>query len=95
VNVEPRWKAPKRPSPAQRAKRLRELRTALFERASWTCEYPLCMEAAEVMHHRCQRSRGGSDELTNLMALCSRHHGLIHDNPTTSYAVGWLSREEP
>ena len=95
TEVEPIWKQPKRPSPGQRAKRLRELRTALFERASFTCEFPMCEDACQVMHHRFTRAKGGSDELTNLMALCQRHHGLIHDNPTASYAIGWLLRAEP
>jgi hypothetical protein len=43
------------------------------------CAFPGCTKPAEHEHHIVYRSRGGSDEVTNRIGLCVRHHlGAIH-----------------
>jgi 5-methylcytosine-specific restriction endonuclease McrA len=39
-----------------------------------TCTAPGCAEPSTVADHIVQRSRGGSDDLSNLRGLCARHH---------------------
>lgn len=31
-----------------------------------------------TVHHRIERSQGGSDNLSNLVTLCRKHHDLVH-----------------
>ena len=53
--------------------------TAVFERDGWQCAFPGCsMRKTLDAHHIVFRSRGGSDELDNLVSLCRIHHDLIH-----------------
>jgi 5-methylcytosine-specific restriction endonuclease McrA len=37
-----------------------------------------CGEIATVIHHVQPVSAGGTDELSNLVALCDRHHRVAH-----------------
>jgi 5-methylcytosine-specific restriction endonuclease McrA len=41
------------------------------------CE--VCMKPAADIHHVTYRSRGGKDEIKNLMALCRKHHDQAHN----------------
>jgi len=41
------------------------------------CE--LCQSPANDIHHGQYKSRGGKDEIKNLMALCRRHHDQAHE----------------
>lgn len=50
-----------------------------------------CWGGIEV-HHVLRRSQGGTDELSNLLCLCSRHHRYVHEHPAESYERGWLKR---
>lgn len=45
------------------------------------CE--LCGSYAESIHHINYRSRGGGNEIGNLMALCNYHHDLAHSEILT------------
>lgn len=36
-----------------------------------------CLGRIEI-HHIKYRSRGGTNNICNLVPLCSRHHGLVH-----------------
>jgi predicted restriction endonuclease len=42
------------------------------------------------VHHRKLRKHGGTNDIENLMGLCSAHHAVIHQAPQVSYAEGWL-----
>ncbi len=54
---------------------------AVFERAGYRCQAPGCTSYAKLhQHHIDFRSHGGSDEASNLIALCEKdHQGGIHD----------------
>ena len=55
------------------------VRQAVFNRDGWQCAFPGCtMRKMLDVHHIVFRSRGGSDELGNLICLCRIHHGLVH-----------------
>lgn len=43
------------------------------------CRYCGTRDGLDV-HHIVYRSQGGGDEPTNLIALCRRHHGLVHSD---------------
>lgn len=43
-------------------------------------------------HHRLRRGQGGTNELHNLYALCSKCHVRVHAEPALSYEKGWLIR---
>lgn len=50
---------------------------SLYSRAGWRCEAPACTARRNLeLHHIVYRSRGGSDDPTNLLCLCRFHHGL-------------------
>jgi hypothetical protein len=50
------------------------LQKRVIERDGGLCTVPWCSRAAEHVHHIRFRSRGGSDELSNLTSLCAIHH---------------------
>lgn len=58
------------------------------------CEYPLIDPCAGpmVVHHWRRRSQGGSNDLTNLVCLCDKHHKWVHDNPRAAQDLGLLAR---
>ena len=75
------------------------IRKAVWERCAETCEacgYWLPREELNI-HHRKLKSQGGTDELTNLIAVHFRCHSSIHLSPERSYELGHLVRsyEEP
>jgi 5-methylcytosine-specific restriction endonuclease McrA len=80
-------------SPKRRAYKaeLREVIPFLIARSNGVCE--LCLSSPAVHpHHRLRRSQGGTNDLENLLAVCSDCHALIHEQPTLSYRNGWLLR---
>ena len=42
-----------------------------------------CGEVAVDLHHIVFRSRGGSDNVDNLIPLCRHHHNLVHASKIT------------
>jgi 5-methylcytosine-specific restriction protein A len=40
------------------------------------CERPDCAEASTDVDHKVRRRDGGTDEWTNLQALCHPHHSV-------------------
>jgi hypothetical protein len=41
-------------------------------------------------HHRKLKSRGGGDEMENLLYVLPEHHALIHANPAWAAAHGYM-----
>ncbi len=88
-------RTPLRRHKALRAKRRRtEIASlvALGVRSHGLCELPDCTNRAEHPHHRLRRSQGGTDDASNLLAVCSSCHGAIHDNPAWAYFHGYMIR---
>jgi len=58
----------------------RKLRQKVLERAGGLCE--VCRGPGDfrglAIHHKVLRSRGGKDDLDNLILLCGRHHAEAH-----------------
>jgi HNH endonuclease len=50
------------------------LQRQVLERDKGVCTVPWCSKAADHAHHIDYRSRGGSDDLSNLTSLCAVHH---------------------
>lgn len=70
---------------------LEELKPLVEARAGYICER--CGAAPiDHIHHKLRRGQGGTNMMSNLLALCSRCHRLVHDNPEQSYLEGTLLR---
>lgn len=70
---------------------LEEVRPLVEARAGYICER--CGAAPiDHIHHKLRRGQGGTNMMSNLLALCSRCHRLVHDNPEQSYLEGTLLR---
>lgn len=54
----------------------------------------VCQGRAQHMHHIVLRSRGGSNDLSNLLAVCSACHDWIHGNPLKATELGLMRRKE-
>ena len=64
---------------------------ALTQRSNGMCE--VCKKRPVVVrHHKLRRSRGGTNDLDNLMHLCPADHDLIHNYPGFAYEQGWLTK---
>ena len=65
----------------------------LMARAHNLCE---CCRAKPVAarHHRLRRSQGGTNDLSNLLAVCDDCHVEIHLYPQRSYENGSLIRRD-
>lgn len=64
----------------------------MLERDGFMCRWPrevptriggvtmelICAAAADHPHHIIHRSKGGSDDLSNLMSICFQHHLIAH-----------------
>jgi len=42
------------------------------------CTWPGCAATTVQLHHRHHRVAGGHDDIENLVALCTHHHGVVH-----------------
>lgn len=62
----------------------------VMQRDHWTCQR--CAQRAESVHHRLPRSRGGTHDLANLVALCGDGtrgcHGWAESNPGEARLAG-------
>ncbi len=69
-----------------------------FERDAYMCRWEIkathvghksdafiCGAAAHHPHHRIHKGNGGSDDLTNLMAICIHHHRIAHPEKQTRF----------
>ncbi|MBL7501576.1 DUF222 domain-containing protein [Frankia sp. CNm7] len=63
----------------------RRLREAVYARDQGICQYPGCAHTRWLqIHHLVEWAAGrGDTDLENLTLVCSRHHGLIHDEDIT------------
>jgi 5-methylcytosine-specific restriction protein A len=52
------------------------IRTKVLRRDRRRCQIPGCRAAADEVDHVIPRHKGGTDELTNLRAICARHHRI-------------------
>lgn len=71
-------------------KDLDRARPTLHQRSKGLCEIrlPGCQGIAVHPHHRKLRSRGGSNEMDNLLASCGHCHDWAHANPGLATALG-------
>jgi len=70
------------------------VRAAIESRSRGRCEAdtPVCTISGSVIHHILRRSQGGMGVVTNGLHLCDPCHRYIHENPSESYANGWMAR---
>ena len=67
----------------------------VLERDGYLCQVPWCSKAADHAHHIRYRSRGGSDDLSNLTSLCAVHHlqgvhkGRIRVSGSAPHGLHW------
>ena len=52
------------------------IRRRVLRRAGYVCQVPGCHEPATEADHIVGRAVGGTDDLTNMQALCPEHHKL-------------------
>jgi HNH endonuclease len=84
--TEPRAKRAPKPegmtesaAPRERKNLPIKTRTALLTEAGYRCAVPRCRQILAMdMHHIYEVHEGGSDDLSNLIALCSYCHDLYH-----------------
>lgn len=90
----PQAKKPRWPSRGKRQTNpaWRRSRAWTFERSGGRCEARQhgCTGRAEQAHHIRRRSQGGSDDPSNLLAVCGRCHTWIHSNPAEARELGFL-----
>lgn len=63
----------------------------VIDRSEGHCETrgtPL-LDGEGQLHHRLLRSRGGKDDIANLIRICPPCHQEIHGNPALAMANGW------
>lgn len=73
---------------------LDEKRMVLRQRSGNRCEAKLvgCRGIPWEPHHLVRRSQGGTNNETNLMAVCTSCHMHVHLNPQWAYENGYLLR---
>ena len=66
----------------------------VLERSRGYCERCGVPSHDLALHHRKLKSRGGKDEVSNLVAICHKCHNLgtesIHLNPKKATLKGWM-----
>jgi hypothetical protein len=78
-----------RPGKPNRATIKPSVRTAVLARDRHRCATPGCRSAHFLeVHHVKPRTEGGSNRAENLITLCSRCHGFVHDS-------GWVVAVAP
>lgn len=58
------------------------------------CAWPGCGKLAEVAHHLVEKKDGGTDEWSNLQALCWSHHSELHARSKRGGGEGGEIRHE-
>jgi len=66
------------------------VRRLIRQRSGGQCEIglPGCLGGARQPHHRKLRSRGGTNDVDNLLDACAACHDWVHDNPAEATALG-------
>ena len=74
----------------------RNARKIVRQRSQDHCEIGLGCIATEV-HHRMNRSQGGSWNPSNLLHLCASHHSHVTTHPQAAREQGWAvaSHQDP
>ena len=76
-------------------RRVSKARQTVLERNDGLCAVPGCSQAAQHEHHIVFRSRGGSNETSNRVALCAAHHlrsihrGYVEVTGNADHALAW------
>jgi 5-methylcytosine-specific restriction endonuclease McrA len=70
---------PKQPRLRLDADAYQHLCRQILKRDGWRCQACGSMQQLQV-HHEEFRSHSGDDSEENLITLCERCHGLLHDN---------------
>ncbi|MFY2788489.1 HNH endonuclease [Rhodococcus sp. MALMAid1271] len=82
----------------------RTARVAVYNRSQGLCEVGVpgyCIGVGQSVHHRKNRSQGGTWDVVNLLHTCGdgvRHcHGWITAHPKAAHRAGWAvkSYEDP
>lgn len=74
---------------------MRDLRARVWDRCAGRCERcGIPLEASWALHHRKLKSRGGKDDITNLIALHHHCHNLgtdsVHLKPEAATRAGLI-----
>lgn len=76
------------------AQEMRAARLVLLERSGGRCEgrgfSDLCTGVGTEAHHLCKRSRGGTNDPSNLVWLCHFCHVKTETNPAEALVAGLL-----
>lgn len=56
------------------------IRKIVYKRANYTCEYCGNSRLKHNVHHLVPLSKGGNNELTNLVCICDQCHSILHHN---------------
>jgi 5-methylcytosine-specific restriction endonuclease McrA len=75
-------------------------RSAVMLRAEGRCEWRemidgdvvRCESRAHHVHHLVARSHAGSNQESNLVALCSDHHRFAHEHVALAVGAGYIVR---
>lgn len=86
---------PRKQSVKNRAKAVGLRRTALecIRDSQGRCQAGIdgvCVANATAVHHKLLRSQGGTDQPSNLMAVCCFCHFWIHDHPIEAARLGFI-----
>jgi hypothetical protein len=77
-----------RAQPRERKKLPLETRELLLTECGYRCAVPRCRNILALdMHHIWEVAEGGSDDLSNLVALCSYCHDLYHRGTITVKSI--------
>lgn len=72
----------------------KEIAETVLTRSRGFCERCQSPSHDLALHHRKLKSRGGKDEVSNLVAICHKCHNLgtrsIHLNPKEATEKGWM-----
>lgn len=72
-----------------------KVRRWVADRANGACEARIdgvCVGRGVHAHHVLMRSQGGTDDMGNLIWVCSPCHVHIHEHPALSYEAGLLRK---
>ena len=74
--------------PRERKKLRAEIRQQLLTECGYRCAVPRCRNILALdMHHIYEVHEGGSDDLSNLIALCAYCHDLYHRGTITAESI--------